>query len=472
MTRRLIEGYVRIAIGVCALIGIPVAIIIALVAMKATFDVAGFGLLDGLLLTVVVLIVSPWATASFQHGKRLVAAAQDEIALDKKVDFILYLRGFIDDTVASSTLGEPEVWQQAFANLFGLPLTEEEHLARALKAFCPVAAVGRPGEELPLLGARRIYLDDAIWQDRVRELMHRARLVVVRLGPDEGLTWELQVALHELPPEKVVLLVPDRGSPRGLSRGLSIAAYSDVAWDRLKEVLQASQRELQDIPELAEPSPRLGTLRGLICFSRGGQPIVYPLTNRSVARRLSRYALADALEDVFAPLMARVFGHKTRRRLVFRRATALVVDGLVFQLVTFIVAAFAVAFELNQTFLFFEGVLLAYWLGAEAVFRQTLGKRAVGLQVAPLQDAWFFGKVSIRNAAKVATVATLTLPEPFGIWTFAATCILPLLVWRAPLHDLLSGTTVIGAGTLAALLKESDEVASPSQQRLQETRGV
>jgi hypothetical protein len=45
-------------------------------------------------------------------------------------------------------------------NLLLSGLTQEEQLVEALKPAGPVVAVGRPGERLPPVGARRIYLVD------------------------------------------------------------------------------------------------------------------------------------------------------------------------------------------------------------------------------------------------------------------------------------------------------------------------
>jgi hypothetical protein len=83
--------------------------------------------------------------------------------------------------------------------------TYEESLAESTACVGPVVAVGKPGEPLPELGAARMYLPHTHWQATVRELMEKARLVILRLGPTPGLAWELKTAITVVPPENLVL---------------------------------------------------------------------------------------------------------------------------------------------------------------------------------------------------------------------------------------------------------------------------
>jgi len=85
---------------------------------------------------------------------------------------VVYLRSFSDDRPAARLNGGR---------------TEEEHLAAVLEPVGPFVAVGRPGEPLPELGARRMYLKDAEWKDVVERLIRSAKLVVIRTGNGPGL---------------------------------------------------------------------------------------------------------------------------------------------------------------------------------------------------------------------------------------------------------------------------------------------
>ena len=73
----------------------------------------------------------------------------------------------------------------------------------------------RPGEPLPETGAFRMYVDDDEWQDRVAELMDRARLVVM-LGraTTAGVHWEIERAVANVPPERLVFYFPPIGGER------------------------------------------------------------------------------------------------------------------------------------------------------------------------------------------------------------------------------------------------------------------
>jgi hypothetical protein len=83
--------------------------------------------------------------------------------------------------------------------------TEEELLAKAVNGIGPLIAIGKPGETLPKLGAMRLYVPDAIWQQTVKEKLKEARLIVVQAGMSEGLWWEISQCLLAASPDKVVL---------------------------------------------------------------------------------------------------------------------------------------------------------------------------------------------------------------------------------------------------------------------------
>ena len=92
-------------------------------------------------------------------------------------------------------------------------------LRAALKNVGPLVAVGKPiveeEEQLPPLGAARLYLPHDEWKDRVAELMSISRLVIIETGtissqhniiyPEytEGLKWEMSTASAE--PRKLLL---------------------------------------------------------------------------------------------------------------------------------------------------------------------------------------------------------------------------------------------------------------------------
>jgi hypothetical protein len=68
--------------------------------------------------------------------------------------------------------------------------------------------VGNLGEQLPPAGARRLQLPPNGWQRPVRDLMSRARLVVLALDPTPGALWEFVEATRTVPPERLLLVTP------------------------------------------------------------------------------------------------------------------------------------------------------------------------------------------------------------------------------------------------------------------------
>lgn len=117
---------------------------------------------------------------------------------------VLYLRGFGDDPDAAVVDELPGALSAGLLSIH----SREEHLIGALGAFGPVVAVGRPGEQLPHLGAARFYLPGDDWQGGVLRLMDLAQLIVLRLGDGDGVWWEVDQACATQPPGKLVLLVP------------------------------------------------------------------------------------------------------------------------------------------------------------------------------------------------------------------------------------------------------------------------
>jgi hypothetical protein len=192
---------------------------------------------------------------------------------------VLYLRSFEDDATASAFRGD---------------LTEEENLVRALAHIGPVVAIGKPGEELPLAGASRLYVTDDCWQERVVELVGLARLVVIRTGLSPGLMWELQTVLKLSEPSRVLLAADDAKEITRL--------ISEV------QAVHAS-------PPFRLPFRRkkLGSLLGFVLFESHWQPVFLPV-KRAAAYLLAREehnslmyaAFMQTLRPVFDQLEIRV----------------------------------------------------------------------------------------------------------------------------------------------------------------------
>ena len=144
-------------------------------------------------------------------GRQLRAALESVSASEDTRPPVLYLRAFGDD----AKLASPP--QLAQINPFVIS-TGEENFVEALQGIGPVIAIGRPGEVLPPLGARRLYVDDAEWQARVIGLMGQARLVAFMIGTGSGLWWEVEQALHRVTPERLLFCGSSRDFTAFLNR--------------------------------------------------------------------------------------------------------------------------------------------------------------------------------------------------------------------------------------------------------------
>lgn len=71
-------------------------------------------------------------------------------------------------------------------------VTEEDVLADNLREYGIMAAIGRPGEQLPTSGACRLYVEDDKWKATVSALITQAEVIFLRCGDTTGLSWEIK----------------------------------------------------------------------------------------------------------------------------------------------------------------------------------------------------------------------------------------------------------------------------------------
>jgi hypothetical protein len=147
----------------------------------------------------------------FSLTARKIKAKDDLTSKDHAGPIVLYLRSFDDDAVAGQQIsfrnpggswGAETTWTTS--------QTEEEQVATVLSEVGRFVALGRPGEELPELGADREYPTESDWREKIGAYMNEAVLVVIRLGQTRNLAWEISEAVRKVGPEKLVLLVPNR----------------------------------------------------------------------------------------------------------------------------------------------------------------------------------------------------------------------------------------------------------------------
>jgi hypothetical protein len=84
----------------------------------------------------------------------------------------------------------------------------EERVVAAAERVAPVVALGRPGEDLPHVGAHRFYVVDHDWQAAVRFVLSRCRHVIVVYHAGPNVQWEVQQAFETVSLERLVFIIP------------------------------------------------------------------------------------------------------------------------------------------------------------------------------------------------------------------------------------------------------------------------
>ena len=138
-----------------------------------------------------------------RRSKRRAFNSKDEFCKDPRAP-VLYLRPFYTDRPELPTIVLPFIRTSSEHLKHLFRETPEEALTRLLRQLGPVIAVGKPGEELPQLGAIRLYFDDEDWQEKVTALMTLSQLVVIQPGYTGGLEWELSLAKARLQPYRLL----------------------------------------------------------------------------------------------------------------------------------------------------------------------------------------------------------------------------------------------------------------------------
>jgi hypothetical protein len=133
------------------------------------------------------------------RGRKMRSPRANDILSGQSRAPVVLLRSFEDDDLIDPSF--PTTSQIA-------PGRYEERLAKALSAVGPSVALGRPGEPEPELGAARLYVEDKHWQQAISFLLKQATAVVAVVGRSSGLWWEIELALAEVTPEKLLFFFP------------------------------------------------------------------------------------------------------------------------------------------------------------------------------------------------------------------------------------------------------------------------
>jgi len=158
---------------------------------------------------IAVMSLVGWLTIK---GARAAAPNAVRTVLKARKFPILYLRPFSADVEIDSN-PVPFLWVR----------TPEKRLVNLFRnrLRCPVAAVADPSEEQGSLGALRVWIHHDVWQDKVREFMRRAPLVILAVGETAGSLWELQEAIRLVDPRRLLIMLPNRKDRDGVAETLN-----------------------------------------------------------------------------------------------------------------------------------------------------------------------------------------------------------------------------------------------------------
>lgn len=151
------------------------------------------------LLFVIGSFITYVFRSGIQHEKARKLKGVNDINIED-YNYILYLRSFVDDkSMSKINLNEPASIEID---------SQEEQLVEVLSEIGEVVALGKPGEEFPLPGAKRLYFGDNEWREQVTKLIKKAKLIIVRVDKTKNLWWEIEQCF-EISPAKTVLLTPN-----------------------------------------------------------------------------------------------------------------------------------------------------------------------------------------------------------------------------------------------------------------------
>ena len=224
----------------------------------------------GLKTQLVALPLAVLGYRVFRIGASLRLRARKAMAEDAKAlmtrdprPAILYLRSFEHDELAEPSDIRPlnsdplsgalsGVMIGLLSSAEGAASTQEERLTRYMRRHGPFVAIGDPRDDLPDLGAARLYVDDKTnWKSEVLSLMNKARLVIIRPGLGDGLRWELDRAIQVVPSERVMFWLPGNSDDR---------SQIPESYEQLKGQLAAC---------VTSPLPKWIEKKPCLCFGSG-----------------------------------------------------------------------------------------------------------------------------------------------------------------------------------------------------------
>jgi hypothetical protein len=195
------QPFRNVGVGCCFQILSGVAGVVTFIAALSSYDDVSGGAVRACLFVAGLVAFPFWIV-----GSKLGAPTAEEVISRSERPHVLYLRPFQADSeqLISRVLS---AFRRFYAGFYAPP-SGEEKLASQFESIGPMIAIGKPGERLATLGAARLYVSDAEWQQTVERLTTDAVLVIIRAGLSQGLLWEIEQIVGHSEPSRILLIAP------------------------------------------------------------------------------------------------------------------------------------------------------------------------------------------------------------------------------------------------------------------------
>ena len=144
---------------------------------------------DYLLGYIIFIILSTIAANSINNMYGVVYTTTD--IKDKLDVYSLYLRPFTSDEIVVSK-------------------KQEKWICKEADRFFKLYAIGNPGKVVNSIGAESIFATDETWKDDVKNLIIKAKYVILRVGDSDGAMWELESIIDNDSVKKTIFLIDNQ----------------------------------------------------------------------------------------------------------------------------------------------------------------------------------------------------------------------------------------------------------------------
>lgn len=189
-----------LALAVFGVIALSAVLVFALMAPTLSRGASP----EGVIITVVVAAIAVLVATRYRNVLWRLArqagarSAQAELSREGSRRPVFYLRSFGLDKAASRASILDWLTENPRA-------TAEEWVTGTLSRVGPVIAIGRPNERLPPSGAKRFYVSNELWKEKVSDVVKVSQLVLWATGTTPGLRWEIEHLVNMRTPEKLIL---------------------------------------------------------------------------------------------------------------------------------------------------------------------------------------------------------------------------------------------------------------------------